>query len=270
MNSTFAILVVIDLVNSTKFFERVGDRRASEAMRVYDRIFRGLLIKYSGIEIDKTDGALLLFETMKEALTYTVEYHKMVEKHIGLKSRVGIHCGVVMMHSNSDVFVSRGAKPIEVDGIHKNITARVMSLAGGGQTLLSKKAGEYAMSRSVRGRLHMADVGTWKMKGVKAPMQLYAISDDYNNLKKPKATDKVKLVKPPRLSDREKRRRFIRVFIFYPLLVYSIYFYMCVFSVLEGFNYIDRWGFTEAVRLIHSIPENIEKLIDFLSDLETK
>ena len=83
MKPTFVILVLIDIVDSTKFIERVGDMRASEVMRVYDRIFRGLLIKYEGLEIDKTDGALLLFETMRDALNYIQAYHSMGEGHLG-------------------------------------------------------------------------------------------------------------------------------------------------------------------------------------------
>ena len=73
------------------------------------------------MEIDRTDGYLLLFESMREALQYSTEYHKLVEQHLGFYSRIGIHAGVVIMHSNDSYFVSRGAKPIEVQGIHKSI-----------------------------------------------------------------------------------------------------------------------------------------------------
>ena len=235
--SALVIMVVIDLVDSTKFFQRVGDKHASDAMRIYDRIFRGLLIKYNGIEIDKTDGALLVFETMREALAYTSEYHRLVEKHLNLQSRVGIHCGHVIMHSNSSVFVSRGAKPVEVDGIHKNIAARIMSLARGGQTFLSSRAGEYAAS--VRGKMVMADLGTWRMKGVQAPMRLYAISEDRSRLYRPIETDKVKLVRPPKLTPRERRVRAFRVFILWPSLVFSLYVWVHVLALLEHINYLN-------------------------------
>lgn len=234
MKSTFVILVLIDIVDSTKFIERVGDRHASEVMRVYDRIFRGLLIKYEGLEIDKTDGALLLFETMRDALNYIKAYHGMVEKHLGLKSRAGIHCGHVVMHSNSQLFVSRGAKPIEVEGIQKAIAARIMSLAGGGQTFLSKRAGEYAYS--VRGKLLMRDLGMWRLKGVKAPMQLYAIGDHVNRLGRPKENEKVKLVKPPRLTPRERRNRFLLRYVLCPLMGVSLYVCVSFLAFLEYFG----------------------------------
>jgi class 3 adenylate cyclase len=234
MKPTFVILVLIDIVDSTKFIERVGDMRASEVMRVYDRIFRGLLIKYEGLEIDKTDGALLLFETMRDALNYIQAYHSMVERHLGLKSRAGIHCGYIVMHSNSQLFVSRGAKPIEVEGIQKAIAARIMSLAGGGQTFLSKRAGEYAAS--VRGKLLMRDLGMWKLKGVKAPMQLYAIGDEANRLALPKENEKVKLVKPPKLTPKERRDKFLRRYVYFPIAVFTFYFWVLWLAFLEYFG----------------------------------
>lgn len=236
MKKTFVILVLIDIVDSTKFMERVGDVRASQAMRVYDRIFRGLLVKYEGLEIDKTDGALLLFETMKDALNYTTEYHKMVEKHLGLKSRAGIHCGYVMMHSNAQVFVSRGAKPIEVDGLQKAVGARIMSLAGGGQTFLSRMAGEYALS--VRGHLLMRDLGVWSLKGVSKPMQLYAIGDNVERLGKPKENDKVKMVRPPKLTPQQRRKRFVRRYIYTPVLLVTAYVWLGFLALLEHIGYL--------------------------------
>ena len=253
--ATFVILVVIDLVDSTKFFQRYGDKQASDAMRVYDRIFRGLLVKYNGIEIDKTDGALLIFETMREALAYTGEYHRMIEKHLKLKSRVGIHCGHVIMHSNSEAFIKRGAKPVEVDGIHKNIAARVMSVAGGGQTLLSARAGEYAAS--VRGGILMADLGTWSMKGVIRPMRLYAVGATSDRLRRPKETDKVRLVKPPKMTPKERAVRALKVFILWPFMTYCYWAMFKVLVVLETFGYFStRW-----IRQVDSLLTWAERII---------
>jgi class 3 adenylate cyclase len=249
VKQVFVILVCIDLVDSTRFIESQGDVRASQAMRVYDRIFRGLLIKYNGLEIDKTDGALLIFETMREALAYITEYHALIEHHLKLRSRAGIHCGHVIMHSNNAHFVARGAKPVEVDGIHKVITARVMSLASGGQTLMSKRAGEYAAS--VRGKLIMRDVGVWRLKGVKAPLKLFAISANTARLTAPRETDKVTLVRPPPLTPRQRWVRRFNLYVMPPLLIYTVYMLTGVLAVLEYFNVISHWGMREAHNFIH-------------------
>lgn len=236
MKRVFAILVCIDIVDSTKFVEQVGDMRASQAMRSYDRIFRGLLIKYNGLEIDKTDGALLLFETMREALAYVTDYHALIEHRLQLMSRVGIHCGHIIMHSNASIFVSRGAKPIEVDGIHKVITARIMSVARGGQTILSQRAGEYASS--IRGKLYMRDIGVWKLKGVQAGIRLFALSANIQRLQLPPETSKVKLLRPPPRSTREIWTTRFKVWVVPHLVLLWLYLasgiltYMAIFQVI--------------------------------------
>lgn len=240
MKQVFVILVCIDLVNSTQFLESQGDVRASQSMRIYDRIFRGLLVKYNGLEIDKTDGALLIFETMREALAYITEYHALVEHHLRLSSRAGIHCGHVMMHSNNAYFVARGAKPVEVDGIHKVITARIMSVASGGQTLMSQRAGEYAYS--VRGQLLMRDVGVWKLKGVKAPFKLYAISANLTRLTMPQESDKVKLLRPPPLTPRQMWMRRFKRYVMPPLIMFYVYVIAGVLATFEYFGVIGMWG----------------------------
>ncbi len=231
MKQVFVILVCIDLVDSTRFIETQGDVRASQAMRIYDRIFRGLLIKYNGLEIDKTDGALLIFETMREALAYITEYHALVEHHLELRSRAGIHCGHVIMHSNSAHFVARGAKPVEIDGIHKVITARIMSVARGGQTLTSQRAGEYAAS--IRGQLLMRDVGVWSLKGVSKTFKLYAISANAQRLQTPVESDKVKLLRPPPLTPRQVWARRFKMWVLPHLILFCIHTLTSVLAVLE-------------------------------------
>ena len=230
---TFAIIVMIDIVNSTKYVEKVGDKVASETFRLYDRIFRGLLVKYDGIEIDKTDGALLLFQNMKNAVHYVEEYHTLVEKHTGLKSRVGIHCGTVMMHSNSSIWVSRGAKPVEVEGLQKVLCARIMSLAGAGQTLTTKRASQIILSFKL---VYVGYVGDFKLKGVAKPIPIYVIGKDKKRFKIPKGNSKVKLVKKPPPTNKQKVFRFFTVFIFPLLLPWSIEFYL---NIIELFNFID-------------------------------
>ena len=231
MNQAFVILMMIDIVDSTKTTEKLGDMKMSQKMRLYDRISRGLLIKWNGLEIDRTDGYLLLFESMREALEYSTEYHKLVEQHLGFKSRIGIHAGVVIMHSNDKYFVSRGAKPIEVEGIQKSVCARIMSLSLGGQTLLSNRAGQIAMSS--RNNLFMRDIGKWQFKGVKKPMQLYCIAWDKSRLVRPKGNDKVKLVIKPKLTREELiKLRFKRYGI--PLIfLITAYWSLIVLSMLE-------------------------------------
>lgn len=257
---TFAIIVVIDLANSTRFIEKVGDRKAAEVFRLYDRIFRGLLIKYEGIEIDKTDGALLIFESIRDAVKYSLEYHKLVEAHLQLQSRVGIHAGIVMMSSNSQIWVSRGAKPIEVEGVHKSICARICSLADPGQTLMTERAAQVAMAHaSSIGGILFGNMGKYILKGVKNPMQIYgvALKIQRDRLHLPSPKEKVKLHSRPPISTKEKWARRFRRYVIPYLLLHSVRAYLLLMSIWEfpsgviskSIDHLDA-----IIHIIHSLP----------------
>ena len=258
---TFSVLVVIDLANSTKYIEKVGDRRAAETFKLYDRIFRGLLIKHNGIEIDKTDGALLLFESIKDAVKYSLEYHTLTEKHIGLYSRVGIHCGTVMMYSNSVIWVSRGAKPIEVEGIQKSICARVCSLADPGQTLMTKRTAQVSMSHAATFKgIGIRNVGVFLFKGVKKPMVIYAIANsaDKERLRTPSSKDKAKLFKKPPLSKKEIRIQRFKRYVLPYLIFRFVQLVIIGLSILDfpenKHGFIDWYNwYEEIVKQFHSL-----------------
>ena len=106
----------------------------------HDRAARDLLPAWRGREIDKTDGMLLLFEAPADAVGFALAYQEALRALVPpLKARVGLHVGPVTLRENSPADVARGAKPLEVDGIAKAIAARVMSVASGGQILLSAR-----------------------------------------------------------------------------------------------------------------------------------
>lgn len=261
MEHSFVILVMIDIVDSTKTTEKLGDFKMSQKMRLYDRISRGLLIKWNGLEIDRTDGYLLIFETMREALEYSSEYHKLVERYLGFQSRIGIHAGIVIMHSNDSFFVSRGAKPIEIEGIQKSVCARIMSLAQGGQTLLSSRAGQIA--KSIRGHLKMADIGKWFFKGVKKPMQLYAISWSEKRLRMPKETPKVKLCVRPKLTPEQKRAQDIRRYIIYPTLLASAYWTLNIATIL-----LIAYPFNDSLKTLKTFLDFSPELLEFATYID--
>ena len=55
-------LLVSDLVGSTRMVEELGDRATAELGQRHDRLARDLMAAHEGLEIDKTDGFLLLFD----------------------------------------------------------------------------------------------------------------------------------------------------------------------------------------------------------------
>lgn len=174
-----AALLLTDVVDSTAMAQRIGDRRMAEIWAAHDRVARDLLAAHGGREIDKTDGFLLLFEGVDTAVPYAVAYHaalRALSTELGepLAARAGLHLGPVVLRENTPDDVARGAKPLEVEGLAKPIAARIMSVASGGQTLLSPDA---------RAALELPDLdvlshGHWRLKGVAEPVELFEVGDD--------------------------------------------------------------------------------------------
>lgn len=176
-------LLLTDLVDSTRLVEKLGDARAFELASRHDRVARDLLSAHGGLEIDKTDGFLLLFERPLDALSYALAYHRAlaelsVESGVQLRARAGIHFGEVYLRDNDPEDVARGAKPLEVEGLAKPTAARVMSLAGGKQTLMTATAFDMAR-RSVAGselarrRLSWLAHGPYRFQGVAEAVEVY-------------------------------------------------------------------------------------------------
>ena len=123
-------LLLTDLVDSTRLVEKLGDARAYEVATRHDRVSRDLLPRFGGLEIDKTDGFLLLFERPLDAVGYALAYHQAlaelsVELGVQLRARAGIHLGEVFLRENDPEDVARGAKPLEVEGLAKPVAARI-------------------------------------------------------------------------------------------------------------------------------------------------
>jgi predicted ATPase/class 3 adenylate cyclase len=167
-------LLLTDVVGSTDLSERIGDPAMAAVWTAHDRAARDLLPLYGGREIDKTDGMLLLFDDAAQAAGYAIEYHRrLASLPVPLRARAGLHVGPVLLRENSAADIARGAKPLELDGLAKPIAARTMSLAQGGQTLLTAEA-QAALGQSP---WCVSSIGHWVMKGVSEPLELFAVAE---------------------------------------------------------------------------------------------
>jgi predicted ATPase/class 3 adenylate cyclase/tetratricopeptide (TPR) repeat protein len=167
-------LLLTDIVESTRLTEQLEEEAATALWSAHDRLARDLVLRWRGREIDKTDGMLVLFDTVSDALGYALEYHGALRaRGLGIKARAGIHFGRVSLRANPSEDVARGAKAIEVDGIALPMVARVMSVAVGGQTLISDDA------RSALGVVpqRMQSHGHWLLYGIEQPIELFEIAD---------------------------------------------------------------------------------------------
>jgi len=167
-------LLLTDVVDSTQLSERLGEAELAALWAAHDRLARDLLAVRRGREIDKTDGMLLLFDAAADAVAYAMEYQRAVAKlNPPLKARAGVHVGPVILRENSRSDVARGAKPLEVEGTAKAVAARVMSVANGGQTLLSADARNALGEITLRLESH----GHWRMKGIAEPIELFEVGE---------------------------------------------------------------------------------------------
>ena len=174
-------LVVTDLVGSTDLVRQMGDHPFAALMERLDRTIRRLLQEHNGTEIDKTDGFLLLFDQTLDAVRFSAAMHRALGElstDVALKMRVGIHVGDVVVRHNAPEDVARGAKPIEVEGLAKPVAARVMSMADGRQTLLTRTAWDLVKRASIG-----TDIEDWKFiehglhnaKGLEEPIEIFEV-----------------------------------------------------------------------------------------------
>jgi len=171
MNEVRAVLLT-DIVDSTSLWQTLGDEATTALWVRHDRLARDLLPEWRGREIDKSDGLLLLFATAADAVGYVLAYHRtLAERCRPMKARSGLHVGPVVLRENSADDISRGAKPLEVEGQTKAIAARIMSIAGGGQTLLTGAAHAALGEHGYRVQPH----GHWRLQGIAEPLELVEV-----------------------------------------------------------------------------------------------
>ncbi|MEM7586834.1 MAG: protein kinase [Acidobacteriota bacterium] len=202
-SSVLRVLVVTDLVGSTQHFEQLGDVRMAELSGRHDRMARDLLARYGGLEIDKTDGFLLLFERPGDAVAYALSYHQALQRlarqeGVELAARAGVHLGEVILRRNPASHVTRGAKPLEVEGLAKPTAARVMSLAGARQTLLTRGVFDMARHAATVGeladpKLCWLDHGAYSFKGIDESLEICEIGvEGFAPLVEPPDSEKAK------------------------------------------------------------------------------
>ena len=210
-------LLLCDLVASTQLVERLGDAAAADLLARHDRVARDLLAAFSGREIDKSDGFLLLFERPIEAVRFAMAYQASCASSApqfddAIASRVGIHLGEVVLRENSPEDVARGAKPLEVEGLAKAIAARVMSLAGDGRILLTRAAYDFARRAAVghedEAALRWAVHGRYRLAGVEDLVEVCEVAEaGADELTPPPNAEKAQRVGPrPPTSSRPPRR----------------------------------------------------------------
>jgi putative peptide modification system cyclase len=181
------VVLMCDLADSTALVERLGDHQASELLRRHDALFRELLARHDGQEIDRADGFLALFARPVQAVAFALAYQRAIAGLAStgaapLRARVGIHLGEVIVWDNAPETIAAGARQFNAEGLAKPVAARLMALAEPGQVLLSEVA--CALAQRAQGELpetlegvSWQHHGAYRFKGVSAPMQVYEVGE---------------------------------------------------------------------------------------------
>jgi len=187
-------IVLLDIIGSTAFVQRAGDAKAAMVFQVHDRSVRDLITRFNGQEIDRSDGFLIYFETIQDAVNFGLYYQINVPERTKLNCRVGIHWSNIVVVYQDAKYVQGGAKRLELEGVGKNIAARTMSLCGKGQVLLSKNAMDELKKKGINKHTPKSTkhtfVGAYKFKGLKQYIGVYAIGLDKESLRIPEDSEK--------------------------------------------------------------------------------
>jgi class 3 adenylate cyclase len=224
-------IVLLDLIGSTAFVQRVGARKAAEWLQYHDRLTRSLIYKFQGREIDRSDGFMLSFDRCIDAVNFGLHYQQSIPAKTKIQARIGIHWGAIIEVKQEELYVGVGAKGIELEGISKNIAARTMSLCGAGQVLLTKEAMTVVKHRTnsftPKGTRY-ALAGEYRFKGVRETQIIYTVGTTIESLQPPKGSDKVKrLGGAKRIKSRLRDKKFKELLWFIlsrTALIFVLYF----------------------------------------------
>ena len=214
MSRVTLAIVFLDIINSTKFVQKNGAEKAAAWFQVHDKLARSLVYKHNGREIDRSDGFMLSFYNLGDAIQFALKYQETIPYKVPFNSRIGIHWTNIIEIHQEDKYTSAGAKSVELEGIGKATAARCMSICQEKQVLLTKDAylkfksmlnAQKYISKSTRTAL----VGLYQFKGVAKPQEIYAIGNSIEVLQPPPSGGKVKRIGgAKKIKSRARDRKF--------------------------------------------------------------
>jgi len=173
-------ILFTDIVKSVDLKREYGDTIAVLNIQRHHALVRDVLRQFpKGEEIETAgDSFLIVFTTPSEAVKFSLLLQSRLREladtaGIAIRDRIGIHLGEVFIEQQSGPATTKNLFGIQVD-----TAARVMSLAGAGQTLMSRAVFDNA--RQVLkgqdlpgiGELLWLSHGPYLLKGVEGPMEI--------------------------------------------------------------------------------------------------
>ena len=158
LDRVLATVLFTDIVGSTERAATLGDRRWRELLSTHDAVVRRELDRFRGREVDTAgDGFLAAFDGPARAVRCAMAAGEAV-RDLGVEIRAGIHTGECEVD---------GPK---IRGIAVHTGARIASLAGAGEVLVSQTVKDLVSGSG----LAFDDRGVHELKGVPGEWRVYA------------------------------------------------------------------------------------------------
>src|SRR5688500_4876813 len=151
--SRLMVLFFSDIVGSTELKSRLGTVEYAEVLSRHDQIFHEVIAATPGARVlkDTGDGFFASFATASDAVRAALRFqYGLAKRAAPLQARVGLHLGEV---AELELEATGLAKVV---GLAADYAARLMSLAGGGQVLMTRVAFNDAR-QFVRAHPHVDD-----------------------------------------------------------------------------------------------------------------
>jgi class 3 adenylate cyclase len=156
-------LLFTDIVESTQAIVDLGDEQWRELLSRYRTVVRQELSRNRGREVNTAgDAFFAVFDRPMSAVRCATSMRRAV-KTLGLRVRTGVHCGDVEMRGE------------QVTGLAVHAAARVMSLAGEDQVLISDD-----VVQLLEDDLPLRDAGRHELRGVPGTWQLYELPPEWH------------------------------------------------------------------------------------------
>ena len=154
-----ASILLTDIVDSTRRAAEVGAERWRHLVGDHNRKAENAVDRYRGRLVKMTgDGVLAQFDGSERAVRGAVAIRE-ASRSLDLEIRAGVHSGEVQV------------TPDDVRGIAVHTAARIMSVAGPGEILVSATVMDLVDGSELR----FEDAGSFELKGLHGARQLYRL-----------------------------------------------------------------------------------------------
>jgi class 3 adenylate cyclase len=161
VDRVLATVLFTDIVDSTAQAAAMGDRAWRHRLDEHDALVRRQLARFRGREIKTMgDGFLATFDGPARAIKCGCAI-RAEARQLGIEMRAGLHAGEIELRSD------------DIGGMTVNIAARVASLAGTGEVVVSRTVTDLVAGSGIR----FEDRGEHKLKGVPGLWQLFDVRE---------------------------------------------------------------------------------------------